>query len=459
MTRLIYEECGVFGAWTPGADAVPTTIIGLIALQHRGQESAGLCWRQGDSLAVHREMGLVEDVFRGFDPASASAQAAIGHVRYSTTGNSMLANAQPLVFTGRLGSIALAHNGNLANAPDIRRCLEQQGSIFQTTSDTEVVAHLLARSTTTDLEGALVSALGQVQGAYAMLILTPDRLLAVRDPHGIRPLVLGKLQDGWAAASETCALDTVGAEFIREVEPGEMVSVSAAGIKSVPLLPPRKRAFCIFEFVYFARPDSVFAGRNVHMVRRELGRTLAKEAPAAADIVLGVPDSSLSAAAGYAEASGLPYETGLIRNRYLGRTFIKPTQQQRDRGVALKLNPIRGVVEGKRVVLVDDSLVRGTTSRKIVDMLRRSGAREVHLRIASPPIPFGCGLGIDTRNDLIAARMSAREIAEFTGADSLEYLSISGLVAATGLAESTFCLGCFNGQHPRGGSADGETDL
>ncbi|MDD4079471.1 MAG: amidophosphoribosyltransferase, partial [Eubacteriales bacterium] len=281
-----------------------------------------------------------------------------------------------------------------------------------------------------------------------MLILTPDRLLAIRDPHGIRPLVLGKFNGGWVAASETCALDTVGADFIREVEPGEMVSLSSAGLQSFPLFPPRKQAFCIFEYIYFARPDSVFAGRNVHMVRREMGRALAKESPADADIVTGVPDSSLSAAAGYAEAAGLPYETGLIRNRYLGRTFIRPNQKQRARGVALKLNPIRGVVDGKRVVLVDDSLIRGTTSLKIVQMLRQAGAKEVHLRIASPPITHGCGLGIDTKDELIAARMSPREIAEYVGADSLEYLSSESMVAATGFKACEVCLGCFEGTHP-----------
>ena len=448
MNRLIYEECGVFGIWLPGKEAVSTTIIGLIALQHRGQESAGICWCQEGEIMHKRGMGLVEDVFQGFDHSSVDACAAIGHVRYSTTGKSTLVNAQPLTFSGRLGPMALAHNGNLVNSPEIRTQLEQQGSIFQTSTDSEVVAHLLARSTTTDLDGALVSALGQVRGAYAMLILTPDRLLAIRDPHGIRPLVLGKFNGGWVAASETCALDTVGADFIREVEPGEMVSLSSAGLQSFPLFPPRKQAFCIFEYIYFARPDSVFAGRNVHMVRREMGRALAKESPADADIVTGVPDSSLSAAAGYAEAAGLPYETGLIRNRYLGRTFIRPNQKQRARGVALKLNPIRGVVDGKRVVLVDDSLIRGTTSLKIVQMLRQAGAKEVHLRIASPPITHGCGLGIDTKDELIAARMSPREIAEYVGADSLEYLSSESMVAATGFKACEVCLGCFEGTHP-----------
>src|SRR5690554_398728 len=446
MNRLIYEECGVFAAW--GREAIATTLIGLVALQHRGQESAGICWPQSQELMHRRGIGLVEDALAGFAPLNISAPAALGHVRYSTNGQVNAVDTQPLVFTGRLGSMALAHNGSLVNAGSIRRQLEQQGSIFQTSSDCEVVAHLLARSTTCDLESALVSALGQVRGAYAMVVLTPKGLLALRDPHGIRPLVLGKLQEGWVVASETCALDTVGAEFYREVAPGEMVVIDEDGLHSIPLLPPRKPAFCIFEYVYFARPDSVFASRNVHMVRREMGRTLAREAPAQADIVTGVPDSSLSAAAGYAEAAGLPYETGLVRNRYLGRTFIRPSQKQRERGVALKLNPIAGAVEGKRVVLVDDSLVRGTTSRNLVTMLRRAGAREVHLRIASPPVRQGCGLGIDTKDELIAADKEPEEIAEFIGADSLAYLSTQGMVAATGLDGNEFCLGCFDGRHP-----------
>lgn len=449
MNRLIYEECGVFGVWAPGTDTIIASIFGLIALQHRGQDGAGICWN-GEKLHHHRGMGLVEEVFRDFDSTGIEAPAAIGHVRYSSTGASSTVNNLPLVFSGRLGPVALAHNGNFVNAPEIRRNLEQQGSIFHTNSDCEVVAHLLSRATSPNLDSALVSALGQVQGAYAMVILTPNRLLAVRDPHGIRPLILGKLEGGWVVASETCALDTVGAEFYREVEPGEMVSISATGLQSVPLLPPKGRSFCIFEYIYFARPDSVFAGHNVHMVRRELGRALAREAPANADIVVGVPDSSLSAAAGFAEAAKLPYETGLIRNRYLGRTFIKTTQQRREQGVALKLNPIHGVVEGKRVVLVDDSLVRGTTSHKIVQMLRSAGAKEVHIRIASPPIILGCGLGIDTKDkdELIAARMDRAEIASYVGVDSLEYLSIQSMVKATGLKAEELCMGCFDGTYP-----------
>jgi amidophosphoribosyltransferase len=442
---LIYEECGVFGVWAPGTETLDTAIIGLIALQHRGQESAGICWSNGE-LHHLRGSGLVEDVFRSLPTLAVTAKAAIGHVRYSARGKG--GAVQPLVFSGRLGPVALAHNGNLVNAQEIRGHLEQQGSIFQTDSDSEVVAHLLARATTTDPDSALLSALGQVRGAYAMVILTPHRLLAVRDPHGIRPLVLGRLGEGWVVASETCALDTVGAEFLREVEPGEMVSISEEGLASCPLLPPRQRAFCSFEYIYFARPDSVFLGRHVHMVRRKLGRALAQEAPVDADIVVGVPDSSLSAAAGYAEGVGLPYETGLIRNRYLGRTFIRPGQRRREQGVALKLNPIRGVVAGKRVVLVDDSLVRGTTGCRLVKLLRAAGAREVHLRIASPPVAFGCGLGMAAKDELIAARIGVSEIAQHVGADSIEFLSAQGMVDALGLPAEELCLGCFTGAHP-----------
>ncbi len=448
MNRLIYEECGVFGAWMETPTAVPLTLFGLIALQHRGQESAGFACVQVDSISHKRGMGLVDDAFRGLDLDAYASHGAIGHVRYSTSGGSINANIQPLVFSGRLGPIALAHNGNLVNAAVIRNQLEQQGSIFQTTTDSEVIAHLLARSTTSDLDGALVSALGQVRGAYALVMLTPERLLAVRDPYGVRPLVLGKADRGWVVASETCALDTVGAVFEREVEPGEMISISDQGVESMPLFPARQSAFCIFEYIYFARPDSEFAGRNVHRVRRAMGRKLAEEAPCDADIVTGVPDSSLSAAAGYAEASGLPYETGLIRNRYLGRTFIRPNPEQRDQGVALKLNPIRGVVENKRVVLVDDSIVRGTTSKRIVKMLRNAGAKEVHVRIASPPVRHGCGLGIDTRDELIAQRMSPEEIGKHIAADSIAFLSSKSTVAATGLPRKSMCMGCFDGSHP-----------
>ena len=447
MSRLIYEECGVVGLWLPKGDVVTKTIVGLVALQHRGQESAGISWCRDGNIYQRRGKGLVEDVFPPSEHNRERACGAIGHVHYAVSNQPTLASIQPVTFQGRLGPMALAQNSGLVNAQEIRQQLEQQGSIFQTDSDTEVVAHLLARSTT-DLDGALVSALGQVRGAYALLILTPDRLLALRDPHGVRPLVLGRIDGGWAVASETCALDAIGAEYVREVEPGEMVALSAAGLESVPLLPPRRKAFCVFEYIYFARPDSVFAERNVHMVRRAMGRALAKEAPVSADIVTGIPDSSLSAAAGYAEQAGLPYETGLIRNRYLGRTFIRPGEQERALGVALKLNPIRGVVAGKRVVLVDDSLIRGTTSLGIVKMLRQAGAREVHLRIASPPIAFGCGLGIVTEDKPIAARMNPDEIAEFVGADSLKYLSWQGMVAASGLSASQLCLGCFQNNHP-----------
>jgi amidophosphoribosyltransferase len=450
VNRPIYEECGVTGVWLSQGNAIPSSLFGLIALQHRGQESAGLASVRAGQIRLKKGMGLVEDVFKGADLESLAGPGAIGHVRYSTSGGLLLVNGQPLYFNSRLGPMALAHNGNLVNAPEIRAQLEQQGSIFQTSTDSEVIAHLLARATTSDVADALVSALGQVQGAYSLVILTPDRILAVRDPFGLRPLCLGRLEDGYVVASETCALDTMGASFLREVEPGEMVILSDQGLESCSLFPPRRKAFCIFEYIYFARPDSIFNGLTVHNVRRELGRLLAQEAPVEADLVIGVPDSSLSAAAGFAEGAGLPCETGLVRNRYLGRTFIRPSQEQRERGVALKLNPITGVVAGKRVVLVDDSIVRGTTSQRIVTMLKSVGAREVHLRIASPPVQYPCGLGIDTRDDLVAARMNPEEICQFTGADSLAFLSIETLLGAVLGGAENHCLGCFAGNHPVG---------
>lgn len=450
MNRPIYEECGVTGVWLPQGNAIPSSLFGLIALQHRGQESAGLASVRAGQIRLKKGMGLVEDVFKGADLDPLTGPGAIGHVRYSTSGGSLLINGQPLYFNSRLGPMALAHNGNLVNAGEIRAQLEQQGSIFQTSTDSEVIAHLLARATTSNVEDALVSALGQVQGAYSLVILTPDRILAVRDPFGIRPLCLGSLEGGYVVASETCALDTMGASFIREVEPGEMVILSDQGLESCSLFPPRRKAFCIFEYIYFARPDSVFNGLTVHNVRRELGRLLAQEAPVEADLVIGVPDSSLSAAAGFAEGAGLACETGLVRNRYLGRTFIRPSQEQRERGVALKLNPIAGVVAGKRVVLVDDSIVRGTTSQRIVAMLKNAGAREVHLRIASPPVKYPCGLGIDTRDDLIAARHTPEEICQFTGADSLAFLRLETLLGAVVGGAENHCQGCFAGNHPVG---------
>ncbi len=447
------DECGVFGIYGH-PEAARVVYHALIALQHRGQESAGIVTADGGNLFTHRGMGLVSDVFEKPETiARLVGDIGIGHVRYSTAGSSRLGNAQPVVVNTRRGGRALAHNGNLVDAWAIRRKLEEQGAIFTTAIDTEVLAHLIVRSRAESLEDAIVDAVNQVHGGYALLILAEDRLIGLRDPHGIRPLQLGRLNGSWVLASETCAFDTIGAEFVREVAPGEMVTISERGklrsrtaVKEAP--GPRP---CIFEFIYFARPDSQFVGANVHTVRKAMGRELAREAPAEADIVIGVPDSSISAATGYAEESGIPYEVGLIKNRYIARTFILPSQAGRESALKLKLNPLRKVIEGKRVVLVDDSIVRGTTSRHLVNLLREAGAREVHLRIASPPYQNACHYGIDTSksSDLIARGRTVQEIADAIGADSLAYLSVEGMVRATGLPpEAGFCLACFTGEYP-----------
>jgi len=447
------DECGVFGIYGH-PEAARVVYHALIALQHRGQESAGIVTANGGNLFTHRGMGLVSDVFEKPETiARLVGDIGIGHVRYSTAGSSRLGNAQPVVVNTRRGGLALAHNGNLVDAGAIRHRLEEEGAIFSTSTDTEVLAHLIVRSRAANLEDAIIDAVNQVHGGYALLILAEDRLIGIRDPHGIRPLQLGRLNGSWVLASETCAFDTIGAEFVREVAPGEMVTICEGGkLRSRPAVreevAPRP---CIFEFIYFARPDSQFVGANVHTVRKAMGRELAREAPADADIVIGVPDSSISAATGYAEESGIPYEVGLVKNRYIARTFILPSQAGRESALKLKLNPLRKVIEGKRVVLVDDSIVRGTTSRHLVNLLREAGAREVHMRIASPPYENACHYGIDTSrsSDLIARGRRVEEIADLIGADSLAYLSVEGMVRATGLAaESGFCLACFTADYP-----------
>ncbi|MEW8979107.1 MAG: amidophosphoribosyltransferase [Symbiobacterium sp.] len=449
------DECGVFGIYGC-AGAARVVYHALIALQHRGQESAGIVAARGRSLTAHRGMGLVSEVFEKPETLDRLAgDVAIGHVRYSTAGASRLSNAQPIVVNTRRGGLALAHNGNLVNAFLLRRQMEEEGAIFATGVDTEVLAHLIVRSRAATLEEAVVDAIGQVRGGYALLILAEDRLIGLRDPHGIRPLQLGRLDGRWVLASESCAFDTIGAEFVREVAPGEMITISEGGkLRSQPAIrgatPPRP---CIFEFIYFARPDSQLEGANVHSVRKAMGRELAREAPAEADIVIGVPDSSISAATGYAEESGIPYELGLVKNRYIARTFILPSQAGRESALKLKLNPLRKVIEGKRVVLVDDSIVRGTTSRHLVSLLREAGAREVHMRIASPPYRHACHYGIDTSrsSDLIARGREVEEIRDAIGADSLAFLSVEGMVRATGRpadGRHGFCLACFTGDYP-----------
>ncbi len=449
------DECGVFGIYG-NENAARITHHALIALQHRGQESAGIVTSTGKDLLTHKGMGLVNDVFDA--PATLEklrGHIAIGHVRYSTTGSSNLGNAQPILVNSRKGGIALAHNGNLVDADPIREGLENEGAIFSTTVDTEVLAHLIVRAKKETIEESVLWAINQVHGGYALLILTNDKLIAVRDPHGIRPLQLGRLGDAWCLASESCAFDTVGADFVREVAPGEMITISANGalrsqtaIKAAGTSRP-----CMFEFIYFARPDTQLEGVNMHAVRKEMGRQLAREAPAEADIVIGVPDSSISAATGYAEASGIPYEVGLIKNRYIARTFILPSQMKREAALRLKLNPLRKVISGKRVVLVDDSIVRGTTSKHLVSLLREAGAREVHMRISSPPYKNACHYGIDTTQvkDLVAKGRDLEAIRDYIGADSLYYLSTEGMVKAVGVPMETgrgFCLACFNADYP-----------
>jgi amidophosphoribosyltransferase len=450
-----HDECGVFGVFGH-PEAANLTYLGLYALQHRGQESAGIVSSDGHELHLHRAMGDVEEIFQPAVLAKLPGTAAIGHTRYSTAGDKALLNAQPIMIDCNKGKVALGHNGNLTNAAEWRRKLEHRGSIFQTNSDTEVIVHMIARSQARNLSGAIGDALNQVEGAYSLLLLTPDELYAVRDPRGFRPLVLGRLPatevapEAWMVASETCAFDLLNAQYIREVEPGEMVRISRSGIESIRFAPVKPQQHCVFEHVYFSRPDSIIFGRSVNESREALGRLLAQEHPADADIVVPVPDSGVPAAVGYALESRIAFRMGLIRNHYIGRTFIEPSQAIRNFGVKLKLNPVRGLIEGKRVVLVDDSIVRGTTSRKIVRMVREAGAKEVHVRISCPPTISPCYYGVDTptREELIASSNSPEEIRKFLGADSLGYISMAGLRQAVNDREGKFCTSCYTGVYP-----------
>ncbi len=450
-----HDECGVFGVFGH-PEASNLTYLGLYALQHRGQESAGMVSSDGSDLYLHRAMGEVEEIFQPSVLAGLPGAAAIGHTRYSTAGDKALLNAQPIMIDCNKGKVALGHNGNLTNALEWRRKLEHRGSIFQSNSDTEVIVHLIARSQARNLSGALGDALNQLEGAYSLLVLTLDEMFAVRDPRGFRPLVLGKLPataecgEVWMAASETCAFDLLNAQYVREVEPGEMVRISKAGIESIRFAPKKQQQQCIFEHVYFSRPDSIVFGRSVNESREALGRRLAQEHPVNADIVVPVPDSGVPAAVGFALESKIPFRMGLIRNHYIGRTFLEPSQAIRNFGVKLKLNPVRGLIEGKRVVLVDDSLVRGTTSKKIVRMVREAGAKEVHVRISCPPTISPCYYGVDTptREELIASSNSPEEIRKFLGADSLGYISLEGLKAAVNDTEGKFCTACYTGIYP-----------
>ncbi len=453
------EECGIAGVWGH-PEAANLAYLGLYALQHRGQESAGLAASDalGPGQAIHtkRAMGQVADIFTPKALSKLPGRAAIAHTRYSTCGDSGVNNAQPLTVECNKGQLAVAHNGNLVNAAVIRARLEAQGSIFQTTSDTEVILHLLAQSRAAAFEDALAEALAQVEGAYSLLLLTPNSLYAIRDPWGFRPLAMGRLPGGAVCfASETCAFDLIGAAFERDVAPGEWVRLAGPGpaeARTHRFAPARQRRQCIFEHVYFARPDSLVFERSVQLSREEMGRRLAREAPADADLVVPVPDSGVAAALGYAAEAGLPCRFGLIRSHYVGRTFIEPSQQIRDFGVKLKLNPVRRLLDGKRVVLVDDSIVRGTTSRKIVTMIRDAGAREVHVRISCPPTISPCYYGVDTpsKDELIAANQTVEQIRASIGADSLAYLSLAGLDAAVDNRDDSFCKACYTGRYPTG---------
>lgn len=448
----IKDECGVFGIFDKdGHDIALLTYFALYAIQHRGQESAGIAVSNGNDIVYHKGMGLVPEVFTEESlKALKIGSIAIGHVRHSVKGKNFPQNTQPLVTKYKKGNMAFAHNGTLINAHIIREELEEKGAIFQTTTDSEVMANIIARSSDEGLEKALKIMLNSIKGSYALVIMTQDNLIGIRDPHGIRPLVLGKLKNSYVLASETCAFDAIGAEYIRDVRPGEIIIISKEGLKSIQTPVPLQSSFCIFEFVYFARTDSIVDGISVYEARRDAGRILARENPVDADIVVGVPDSGTTAALGYAEESGIPYREGLIKNRYVGRTFIKPTQAIREQSVRIKLNALSRLVRGKRIVLVDDSIVRGTTSKAIVELLRLAGAKEIHMRISSPPIKYPCFFGVDTpdRDELIGASSTVEEICEEIGADTLSYLSIDGLLRTVESSGCSFCLGCFNREYP-----------
>jgi amidophosphoribosyltransferase len=446
------EACGVFGVYAPGEDVARITFFGLYALQHRGQESAGIATSNSHTLYLKTGMGLVSQVFDEDDLSYLPGKFAIGHTRYSTTGASRLDNAQPFRVSGPNGELALGHNGNIVNAAVLREDLACEGIKCTTGSDSEVIAQLLANAPGTDWKERWAYVMRKLNGAYSLAVITPDALMMARDPMGNRPLCLGKLDGGWVAASESCAFDHLGATFIREIEPGEVIYIDAEGLQSFKPVEEQKHAFCVFEYIYFARPDSVLDGKLVYPLRMNLGRELAKEHPAPdADVVIGVPDSATAHAIGYSQASGIPFVEGLVKNRYVGRTFIQPDQRLREIGVHMKFNPLREVLQDRRVVLVEDSIVRSTTTPRVIQMLRKAGAREVHMRVTSPPISHPCFYGIDmgTRWELIAAQKTVDEIREHIGADSLGYLSPQGLVNAVASTRDKLCMACFTGEYPR----------
>lgn len=457
------EECGIFGILSnDDHEAEKIVYQGLFALQHRGQESCGIAVSDTKNIRYHKEMGLVARVFDDHTLSKLSGgKIAIGHVRYSTTGASYLHNAQPLVLKYKKGTLALAHNGNLVNAKALRTDMEEAGAVFQTSVDSEIIANLIARFSEHGITEAVKRTVAIIEGAYALLIMTEDKMIAVRDPNGMRPLALGKLDNSYIVASESCAFDAVGGSLIRDIKPGEIVIIDREGLNKIQTIVPPKSALCIFEFVYFARTDSIIDGISVYMARKAAGEKLALEHPVDADLVIGVPDSGTTAALGFSEVSGIPFGEGLIKNRYVGRTFIQPNQQMREQGVRMKLNALSKNLKGKRVVMIDDSIVRGTTSKKIVEMLKIAGAKEVHMRISSPPVMYPCHFGIDTpnRRQLIGSSKTVSEICKIIGADSLEYLSIEGLLKTVEDSIGGFCLGCFNNVYPMDVEGDDRLDL
>jgi len=445
----LHESCGVFGAYAPNEDVARLTFFALFALQHRGQESAGIATTDGVRLQIYANMGLVSQVFNEDSLSQLTGDIAVGHNRYSTTGSSRVSNAQPIVVGTGSNTLAIAHNGNIVNAKQLYEELSNQGYTFHASTDAEVIANLIYSSHEKDWVGRIRYAMHRLQGAYSLVIMTEHRLFGVRDPFGVRPLCLGAINGGWVIASESCAIDHIGASFIREVEPGEIVSISENGIDSYQEEVGR-RALCIFEYIYFARPDSVINGRLLYPARQAMGEGLAEEYPVDADLVMGVPDSATAAGVGYANKSGIPLGEGLIKNRYIGRTFIEPDQRIRDLGVKLKFNPLPQMLDGKRIVVVDDSIVRGTTTPSVVKLLRRAGAKEVHMRICAPPIRYPCFFGVDMAShwELIAAQKTIPAVRDFIGADSLGYLSIEGLIKAVALPRDIFCMACFTGDYP-----------
>jgi amidophosphoribosyltransferase len=445
----MHESCGVFGVYTHDVDVARLTFFGLYALQHRGQESAGIATADGQKIYIHTAMGLVSHAFTENELTQLKGHIGIGHNRYSTTGSCQAINAQPILVENDSLTMALGHNGNIVNARTLRDELSDHGNGFTSTTDSEVIARLILTSTEKDLVSKIRYAARRLQGAFSLVILTKDELIGVRDPMGVRPLCLGTVDHGWVLASESCALDHIGASFVREIEPGEIVIIDKNGPKSYKEKNDRK-ALCIFEYIYFARPDSVIEGKLLYQVRQTMGEILAKQHPVEADLVMGVPDSATAAGIGYARASGITYCEGLIKNRYVGRTFIEPDQRLRDLGVILKFNPLSHIINNKRLVVVDDSIVRGTTTPRVINLLRRAGAKEVHLRICAPPIRYPCFFGVDmaTRWELIAAQKSVPEICKTVGADSLGYMDIKGLIKAVDLPKDIFCLACFTGDYP-----------